>query len=60
MIFTIGVILFVIGKGILAMHLSVLSIGLVSTGAKVGLVLAIAGFVLILFSCLTLAWEYLP
>lgn len=60
MIFTSGIILFIVGKILIAMHVSDLAFGDVSTGAKIGVVLAMAGSVLILISLAILAWSYLP
>ena len=60
MIFTAGLVLFIIGKILIAMNLSVLAIGDVSNGVKIGVVLAMAGSVLILISLSILAWSYLP
>ena len=60
MIFTAGMLLFVIGKFILEMNGGVLGIGDISPLEKGGVVLAITGLVLILVSLSILAWRYLP
>lgn len=59
MIFTAGMLLFVIGKFILEMNGGGL-FGDISPLEKGGIVLAITGLVLILVSLSILAWRYLP
>ena len=60
MIFTVGMIMFVIGKFILEMNGGDLAFGHISPLEKGGVVLAIAGLVLVLISLSILAWRYLP
>ena len=60
MIFTAGMLLFVIGKFIIEMNVSDFAYGDISPLAKGGIVLAITGLVLVLVSLSILAWRYLP
>jgi hypothetical protein len=60
MIFAAGMFLFIVGKVIIEMNVSDFAFGDISTLAKGGVVLAIAGLVLILVSLSILAWRYLP
>ena len=60
MIFTAGMLLFIVGKVIIEMNVSDFAFGDISTLAKGGVVLAITGLVLVLVSLSILAWSYLP
>lgn len=60
MIFTAGMLLFIVGKFIIEMNVSDFAFGDISPLAKGGIVLAITGLVLVLVSLSILAWRYLP
>lgn len=60
MIFTVGMIMFVIGKFILEMNGGDLAFGHISPLEKGGVVLSITGLVLVLVSLSLLTWRYLP